>query len=64
MNCSRMVRARLGKTPTDPWGVPSALCKPKPMIPGEPAGLASWKSMREDLAQETAGDVHVGIDYQ
>ena len=61
MNCSRMVRAKVGKTPTEPWGVPSELCKPKPMIPGGPSGLASWISMRpktwprKPLAISTSG---------
>ena len=41
MNCSQMVRARLGKTPTEPWGEPSGFRKPNPTIPGGPSGSAS-----------------------
>ena len=65
MNCSQMVRARLGKTPTEPWGEPSGFRKPNPTIPGGPSGSASWLvELREDLAQETPCDLHIWIEDQ
>ena len=59
MNCSRMVRVRLGKTPTDPCGVPSGLVSPKPTIPGGPADR-SWtcQSVRAPANQSAGRSPH------
>ena len=65
MNCSRMVRARLGKTPTEPCGEPSGFLSPKPTIPGGPAG-SSLESIDplEDLADQSSLDLHIRIQHE
>ena len=65
MNCSRMVRARLGKTPTEPCGEPSGFRKPNPTIPGGPSGVGfELIESGEDLAQKSTRHFHIGIENQ
>ena len=64
MNCSRIVRQRLGKTPTEPCGVPSGFLSPKPTIPGGPQAASRSRDPLDDLADQSTFDLHIRIQHE